>query len=244
MRRAQGQIPEIPVVKAITRLRDVSVPHAGDAFYGMCESGKQWVAKRASAADVAAESIGWFVAEHLEVLTAQEVAVLPNAQGLCWLSGYIAGVAEWSAADISSIVNPSELGRMMVLDLLIGNEDRHARNLLIWPRESGPHVVAIDMAAARVGSPGMFSPARRHDISRLAAGIVSRVIRSGLDEGLHTLSTVDDNMVYQWCVAAGHAAGLRDERVEDMCDGLITRRDACPSLVCQFVEDLDAREAS
>ena len=100
------------------------------------------------------------------------------------------------------------------------------------------------MAAARVGNPGLFSTSRRHDISRLASGIVSRVIRSGVDEAVNALSSMDDELIFQWCVAAGHAAGLRDQRVDEMCDGLIARRDACPALVCQFVEDLDAREAS
>ena len=232
----------IPTVGVFTMGNSVEVPHAGDAKYAICDRDKRWVAKAAGSSDIVAESVGWLVANYLNVPTAPDVAVSTHDGDTYWLSGYLPNPLEWTVADISAIVNADALGRMMVLDIFIGNEDRHQRNLLVFENAAGRRVGAIDMGAALIGNPGTFDPERSHDIHALAPGIVRPVIERGVQDGVTLTAEMDDLTIYKWTAAAGQAAQVPDARVDQMCEVLISRRDAIKSLAEQFLSGLDVRE--
>src|SRR5437870_1289669 len=106
----------------------VNVPNAGDAVYSSASDGTLWVRKHVvniGCESLLAEVIGWMLARRLGV-TIPEAAVCMAKGEESFLSRVIAPVLHWSAPHAGNIVNMQSVAAMVVLDVLILNEDRHA----------------------------------------------------------------------------------------------------------------------
>jgi hypothetical protein len=84
-------------------------------------------------------------------------------------------VTHWDPSNIHFIKNAKELGRMLALDVIILNEDRHEGNILLQPDPDQHNLLAwaIDAGGALVGFPESFAQAKMAlpSIAKLARGI-------------------------------------------------------------------------
>lgn len=244
MKYPEGQA-ELPLIRTITSLvkrGEVPVPSTSVPVYAMGD-GEFWVAKNGGSGEVLAEALGWLLAGRLRVPTAPRVAVYLEGGQVWWLSGLVEGVNEWKSSDAFAIVNADALGRMMLLDVVMLNTDRHSRNILIINDGQGPRVVAIDMGGAEIaGGAAAANPLTPLDISRLAPGVVRPVVERGMRGAIGHLSKIDDNALHQMCAVAVQAAGLHMAKADEIAEVLIARRDASTELTDRFLADLDARE--
>lgn len=139
----------------------VRVPHGADAKYVMDSEGRAWVRKSTITTGfqgLLAEAFGHLFAAELG-LNIPQAAVQESEPYRAWLSRVIQPVSHWDSDKIPFIENLEEIGRMLALDALLGNQDRHRGNILlqstgeetekltIWP---------IDFGDALVGFPSDF----------------------------------------------------------------------------------------
>lgn len=135
----------------------VRVPHSSDARYCMSPDGRRWVRKRASETGfeaLLAEALGWMLARELAV-PVPDGAVTGEGDDLSWLSEQVPAVQHWDASRVHYIHNLEELGRMLTLDAIVFNEDRHARNILLQPAPTELELRAwsIDVGDSPLGRP-------------------------------------------------------------------------------------------
>lgn len=163
----------IPFLVEVQKLRDVPIENGSDAYYAVDPAGGRWVAKPTLGANqVVAEAIGWELSRALSVPTPDAACVGPVP--VTWLSSALPHVAHWDAADVFRITNMDDLGRMLALDVLIGNWDRHVGNILLTPDDGpGLKVYSIDVANAWVGDPSDLAEHSNEapPVDRLVEGI-------------------------------------------------------------------------
>ena len=134
----------------------VPVQCASEVRFAFGNDGRRWVAKRSSGSDIVAEACGWLLARELDVPVVGDVRVVTDDEGLWWLGEHVVGAGHFSVHASQSIVNAAALGAMFSLDALLGNEDRHAGNILVAPDAAGLRFVAIDFAGSWCGLPTSF----------------------------------------------------------------------------------------
>ncbi len=79
-----------------------------------------------------AEAVGWLLSRQLSIPTPDAAVGYPDDDNeRCWLSQRLLHVTHWSPDIIPHLYNLEVLGRMVALDVLVLNEDRHIGNLLI-----------------------------------------------------------------------------------------------------------------
>lgn len=116
-----------------------------------------------------------------------------------WLSEYLPHVAHWAPARAQALTNPDDLGAIIALDAILGNWDRHARNLLLVPQPSAEQlrVYSIDIANAWIGTPadiaarGLESPG----VEKLAPGIPVDMIRDGAEKLAEKAAKLDPSLL-------------------------------------------------
>lgn len=137
---------------------EVPRPHTKKAHDLTTLGGERWVAKSQATIKLhglRAEVVSTLVAQVLDV-PVPEGALCQLAGVWWWCSNFLTPAHPWEKGQ--RLVNAAACARIVLLDLLVHNEDRHRDNLLIH-RQSGKRVVAIDHEQAWVGYPGVLSPA-------------------------------------------------------------------------------------
>ncbi len=134
----------------------VPVECASEVRFAVGNDGRRWFAKRCNGGDIVAEACGWLLARELDVPVVRDVRVVTDEEGLWWLGEPVAGAKHFNVEASQSIVNASALGAMFSLDALLGNEDRHAGNILVAPDGTGRRFVAIDFAGSWCSRPTSF----------------------------------------------------------------------------------------
>lgn len=189
----------------------VPVMNGSDAVYATDPKGRRWVRKvLIGANDILAESIGWLLCDRLGIPTPLG-AVCGRPGDASWLSEYIPHTTHWSEARAQSLTNPDDLGAMLALDALIGNWDRHAKNLLLTPDPTPDRlkVYSIDVANAWIGTPsdiakrGLESP----DVDKLAHGIPVDMIRDGATVLAERAAQLPENLLSEFAMEACFLAG-------------------------------------
>lgn len=133
---------------------EVPVENKSGALYVSTSDGRQWVRKGVvyDPFSTLSEAIVWHLARVLRV-PVPDGAILWDGRTPIWMSEFKVGANQWSPADASLLSDTEQMGRVIALDLLTCNEDRHTRNLLSTDRdEGGLDLWAIDHDAARCSS--------------------------------------------------------------------------------------------
>jgi hypothetical protein len=202
---------------------EVPVACSAEVRYAASASGERWVAKRCARTDVIAEACGWLLARELDVPVVARVAVSLHEQDLWWLGALVHNAGHFTPSASQQVSNPEALGRVLLLDALLGNEDRHTANLLVEHSANGPRVIAIDFAGSWAGSPSTF--VERGDeapsVARLAAGITRGLVSSSAEAcavRAEALSTATLSAIaFEACRVAGYG------RHEDLDEALTFR---------------------
>jgi hypothetical protein len=135
---------------------EVPVACSAEVRYAASASGERWVGKRCGGSDVIAEACGWLLARELEVPVVTRVGVSAGDGDLWWLGALVDNAGHFTPSAAQQVTNPEALGRVLLLDALLGNEDRHGGNLLVAHGVDGSRVIAIDFAGSWAGSPSTF----------------------------------------------------------------------------------------
>jgi hypothetical protein len=215
---AKGGGPGTPTlfggrIEHVTSVMDdhsVPIDNSSDATYSISGDGRRWVRKpvmNTGVEPLLAEAVGLLLGKELHVPMPRG-AVHGAGNDASWLSEVIPSVLHWNPIRTHFIRNPEGFGRMLTLDAILFNEDRHAGNILLQPTPTplDLRVWSIDMGRALVGHPedfervGLSSP----DVRNLARGLPIDL----LSEGAYLAAAE----------ARGLAAGLVRGIVQEACD--------------------------
>lgn len=119
------------------------------------EKNHKWFLKKEDDANILAEAASWLLAKKLKVPVPQG-AICHLCGEMYWCSSNVVGTTDFdlSYAALAGIKNRSDLARILLLDIIVGNPDRHRANLLCQIEES--KIWAIDFAASRIGIPEKY----------------------------------------------------------------------------------------
>lgn len=221
----------------------VPVENGSEARWARDATGRQWVRKREADTGfqpLLAEAASFILGQHLGVPQPWG-AVFHDGAEWSWMSERIAAAGEHWEPDMRDLVaNIDELGRVLALDAIVFNEDRHRRNLLVEAIGDEAHlkVWAIDAGKAEIGWPGDFigrglaAPSPHNHARGLPVGalvepaLAAAAVAAALPEGtLHTL-------VLEACDLA------REPAAPALGDALVTRCRRAPEIVARYLEAL------
>lgn len=147
--------------------------------------------------ELLAEALGWLLSGSLSVPTPSSALYVEEGQ-TSWLSAFVEPMDHWSPVCAQRLADPDELARIMALDAIIGNWDRHEGNILAQPEDSADRLrlFSIDLGWSWIGSPkieqrGISSPADVNPpgLNGLIDGIPVDVLRDAAgacaNEALH-----------------------------------------------------------
>lgn len=147
-------------VVAIQQIGDeVAKPHTKQARLALTDDGGQWIAKSERTIrrhGLRAEVVGHLVSVTLGMPTpAAAVAVVDGVYW--WCSQLVPASAPYASSSASRLARPALVARLLMLDLLIFNEDRHRDNMLLVARlDDRLDLLAIDHESAWIGSGPIF----------------------------------------------------------------------------------------
>lgn len=221
----------------------VPVENGSEARWARDASGRQWVRKREADTGfqpLLAEAACFLLGEHLGVPQPRG-AVFHDGVEWSWMSERIVAAGEHWEPDMRDLIaNLDELGRILTLDAIVFNEDRHRRNLLVEPVADEAHlkVWAIDAGKAEIGWPedfaarGVAAPSPRNHARGLPVGAM---VESALAAA--TLATTLPEDALRGLV--GEACGLaREPAVAVVGDALVARCRRAPEIVARYLEAL------
>lgn len=209
--------PQVPsLVEAIPRLNvedgaELRVAHTETHSWSIDVTGTIWARKRVEVTGIEgllAEAVSWLLARRLCVPVPDAAVTLSG--DLSWLSKQITPVVHWDAIHQGGITNLMDLGKVLVLDVLINNPDRHAGNLLLQPDpdESAIKLWAIDAGNALIGWPSDYAAARDDlpSLRNLARGLPVSEVRESALEAAEVASTISTLEIVEMVVHACHLA--------------------------------------
>lgn len=234
-----GFLPRVPTGAEASFFGEVPVACASEVRYALTSDGLRWVAKRCNRSDIIAESVGWLFARELKVPTVQRALVVKHHGDLWWLGEMIEPAMHWDESRSQTITNPDQLGRIIGLDCLLGNEDRHEKNILV--RFVGADIceaIAIDYAGCWTGTPsklqdrGMQAPAS----ATLATGIP----RTMVTPGALALGDAAERLSAEWITGAAFEACRVGgcSGAEALGEALTSRCAGATNIIEEFLESL------
>jgi len=186
-------------VRALSDHDSVPVPNSSDAVYVIDDEGRRWVKKYVAANDLLAEAFGTLLALDLSVPTANGGYHVDGGE-TWWLSEYLDPIVHWDPSYAERLADPDELGSLLALDAVIGNTDRHARNIVLRPSPSEHElrVFSIDLANSWLGTPHDLEAAQLAPppVGNVAKGIpVDMIARGARTCALRAAQLPDDRVV-------------------------------------------------
>jgi hypothetical protein len=150
--------PSFARIPRYTRLRLGEPIEEPRVYAGETLDGRSWACKSVGPNRLFSECLGFRFAEVFDVRV-PDFAVC-NSDEDYWLTSIVWPSTHCDPARCDEISNFQSLGRLLVLDLFVGNFDRHERNLLI--DQATPTLAwGIDFEKAWAGQPGTFEPKKR-----------------------------------------------------------------------------------
>lgn len=231
------RIRPLRVVAALHLGEEVPRPHTRHAHDLTTTDGERWVAK--SVATIKASGLR---AEAIAALAAQVVGAPVPEGAVCdidgvrwWCSRWVAGADPWSAEGARDLSSLGDGARIVLLDLLVGNEDRHRDNMLLARTDAGAtRLVAIDHEQAWAGHEGALEVVRSPDLDKYPEDfaehrdVVEAIGALALAVAAEPLQTWREVAV----AAASVAPGTNSSR---LADGLHRRAQALPALASAFL---------
>ena len=151
---------QLPHLAWLTSGDRVPVPNSSEARWALDADGGLWVRKRQEDTgyqELLAEALGWQLGRHLGA-PIPDGATYGRGPELSWLSRAVPNVLPWRREAATNVENLGELGRVLTLDLLLLNHDRHAGNILLeFDGNRRARAWAIDAGAALVGHVDEFA---------------------------------------------------------------------------------------
>lgn len=227
--------------------KKVEVENTSEAKYCVDGDGLKWVGKGyvdTGVESILAEAISWPIAKELGVKTPSAAVYGKLADdSFMWLSEYVPGSLHWKSEHAAFIANAEEFGAMLALDVVVLNEDRHAKNILLTPgtgRESELTTWSIDVGNAVVGSPADLA-LRVDDVPstrNLAKGIPTRILRAGAMAAAARAKALASTPLLGQYVAA--ACALVDEpKGADILASLQKRMSNAEALVARYLSAIE-----
>lgn len=238
---------ELVDVSAIRTLREVEVENTSVAKYVVDAEGRKWVGKAyvdTGLESIAAEALSWSIAMELgaRVPLAGHHGALHD-DTFVWLSGYVADSIHWAAEHANFIANLDELGAMLAVDVLVMNEDRHARNILLTPEngmESRLTAWAIDFGNAIIAYPADYL-SRADEIPstrNLARGLPTTLLRRGAMAAAAKASSMCESPHIGTYVATA-ARLVEESRGADILTALTRRMRGAEELVDRYLKSIE-----
>lgn len=235
----------IPRVQDLTVLGPVLTEHTNEAIYVADPSGAVWVSKSASQIGwngLLAEAASWLIGRHLGAPLPDAAVCLDGAHPQ-WLSRCIPNIsAHWGEKHVSQISNIAALGPTIVMDVLVGNPDRHARNLLLQATETTQlHLWAIDQDQAVIGQledfcvDPMLVPATRN----LARGLPVDLFEIAAMEAASRAKAMEASQIVGFVKEACTIAG--ESAAKALADVLIVRAANADSLLRSYLQRVRER---
>jgi len=224
----------------------VPVPNASEASWARDTSGRLWVRKREIHTNwepLLAEAASYLLGLELEVRQPHG-AVFHDGAEWSWMSEAIPAIGEhWNPDMRDFIDNPDEVGRMLALDALVFNEDRHPGNILVQPLDDEVHLClwAIDCGKAEIGWPRDFigrglahpDPAHNH-----APGLPVETLQSSAMDAAAVAVHVAEEKLRRIIVEACELAG--EPGTDALAEALISRCRHAPEIVSRYLDALKA----
>jgi hypothetical protein len=175
-----------------------------------------------------------------------DAAITVDGGETVWLSRYVDNAIHWSR-EHSNGIHAEQMGKIVALDAIIGNEDRNATNLLVQV-QSGPHdleLLAIDHEQTwlrdheALEDQGLRVPAA----SGYVLGVDVHAVVSGAGSVARDAVAFDHSILQDMILEAKSLAKSRcDEMV--LGDALKARLAESVNVVAEFLTCLKQRECS
>jgi hypothetical protein len=204
----------IPRVGEVLDLGKVPVQNSSEAVYAVDSSRRRWVRKRVLEMGheaLLAEALGWLLARHLSV-PIPDAALAGSGEDASWLSSAVPLVKHWSEAEAMRVRNIRAIGRVLMLDAVLMNGDRHAGNILLAPLKKGDGMTAwaIDFDHSLVGWPADFAAVSVDglpSLRNLARGLPVALMRPGARQAAREARLLDAGVVGGYVTEACEIAG-------------------------------------
>lgn len=240
-----GTVHTIERLGEVLDLGRVPVQNSSEAVYAADSKGRRWIRKRVSEMGheaLLAESLGWLLARHLSV-PIPDAAISGAGEGASWLSAALPLVKHWGEAEAGRVRNLRAVGRVLTLDAVLMNGDRHAGNILLAPLKKGDRMTAwaIDFDHAVVGWPGDFAAVSVDglpSLRNLARGLPVALMRPGARQAAREARLLDASVVAGYVAEACEIAG--EHRVDLLVAALQPRLDRAIELTDRYLADIEA----
>jgi hypothetical protein len=223
----------------------VPVEHNNEAHYALSADRRSWVVKRASLSgpgEILAEAVGHQLAPLLGI------PVPTGAWGeldgdLHWFSERRPFVSHYHPAHLANVTPLTDFGRVIVLDVLLINEDRHAGNVLLVHGGDGALTPCfIDFGSAIVGQPGNFARNVHYEprhANFAPRSVPAEHLRTGADAALAALLALPDHQLTDIIREACEIARLPHDAA-GLAAALLERRAVTSVLVSHFLARIGA----
>lgn len=221
------------------------VQNSSGAVYSVDGTGRRWVRKRVSEMGheaLLAEALGWLLARHFSV-PIPDAALTGRGEDASWLSGYLPFVKHWNAAEGTRVRNLRAIGKVLMLDALLMNGDRHAGNVLLAPLKRGDRLTAwaIDFDHALVGWPGDFAALSVDELPslrNLARGLPVAAMRPGARQAAREARLLDRRILAGYVTEACEIA--EEPRKDALLAALQARADRAIELTDLYLASIEA----
>lgn len=243
---SRGLLRRIPRVADVADQDLVRVQNSSEAVYAIDSAGQKWIRKKVAETGheaILAEALGWLLCRRLSV-PIPDAAVHGDGAEASWLSSYLPTVKHWSGDEAHLVRNIRRIGRVLTVDAILMNGDRHSRNLLLEPPRRGERLTAwaIDFDHALVGWPGDFSVLSVDaipSINNLARGLPVAYMRPGARQAAREARLLDRRLVAEYVAEACEIA--KEPLIDALTRALNARLDRAVELTDSYLAAIEAR---
>lgn len=241
----KGPVHTIRRVGEVQDLGKVPVQNSSEAVYSADATGRRWVRKRVSEMGheaLLAEALGWLLARHFSV-PIPDAALAGQGEDASWLSEVLPLVKHWNEAERTRVRNLRAIGKVLMLDAVLMNGDRHAGNILLAPLKKGGRLTAwaIDFDHALVGWPGDFAAVSVNELPslrNLARGLPVAAMRPGARQAAREARLLDGSILAGYVTEACEIA--QEPRKDLLVSALQARVDRAIELTDLYLASIEA----
>ncbi|WP_228565572.1 hypothetical protein [Myxococcus sp. AB036A] len=232
-------------VSSVVQGEEVPVPNGCDATYAT-DGNRRWVHKPLLGADgLLAEALGLLLGQALGAPVPVGAVTGPPGD-TTWLSEVIPNILHWDHRLANFIVNYPEVGRLLTLDAILLNDDRHEGNLVLQAtaeHEYARRAWGIDMANALAGKPIDFAKAGMNtpSIAKLVDGIPVELIQEGAMLAAVRAQSLSPYLVKSMVMEACSLSREPRENEDVLLGALLGRMGRAPELVAEYLEKVGSR---
>lgn len=233
--------PGIPCFPEIQSQGRVDGPHSNDVEWVFAPDGSRWVLKREMLGvnSLLAEAIGFELSPLLGIKTPQP-GLLCDPSGPLWMTTWLPHVKHWSLSDHGSVNNKADVGAMLTLDVIVGNNDRHAGNILLLPSSGTFTAYSIDLEDSWAGTPDDMVAHSDGGLPTLVANFAPMIPIDDLAPHMLQAATTCQTWapaaiaakIHPWCNF------LREPRSSDIISGIVSRSRLAPQLVRAHIQQI------